>query len=596
MAHQRFDEIGAGAREIRESVHDDGVRRKRAVGIDGELLGGGEQAVGRGVEPVRGELPPDPRGDARDRQRALHGAGADDGALERQALVDRVEVRLVEAGVEQVAHGADDGGVAVDERGERGGQGALLRRQAPDEQRDERVPRRRRRTGAVEDLVREPGERGDPKAEPSRTSLGEAAEQMLAEAVRRDEDDDRGGGQLASGKSSLDFGHDRRFGGPRPAGDDDAARRDHDSGQDTEVGSDGQLGEWLDGLAAPGGAVSAAEAIVADGERIVFRHAAGFRVGGDRLRAASGARFDAASLAKPWFATLALVLDAAERAAPGEGLSLSERLPAGAEADDTPPPAMEALLRHRAGLPAWAPLAARLGRRLGDPAALRAFLLEAARGAVAPTPAAVYSDLGYLLWGVLAEARRGAPLATLLDRHICKPLAVTSLGALALRDDPEGAVECRLDNGREVELAAAQGVVLAPQRAHRRGVPQDGNARALRAVGRLGAHAGLFVTADEMLALGREWLRPTRLLSALQIDEALAGDGAYALGWARASESGSSGPALSPRAFGHTGFTGGSLWIDPERERIYLLLAHRLASRIDFNPARREFHRLAGSL
>ncbi|MEZ5313795.1 MAG: hypothetical protein R2862_09175 [Thermoanaerobaculia bacterium] len=97
------------------------------------------------------------------------------------------------------------------------------------------------------------------------------------------------------------------------------------------------------------------------------------------------------------------------------------------------------------------------------------------------------------------------------------------------------------------------------QRAFRLGVPQDGNARS---IGHLTAHAGLFVTADEMVALGREWLRPSRLLSDGARDRALAGGGGYGLGWARWSAEGSSGPALAPASFGHTGFTGGSLWID----------------------------------
>jgi CubicO group peptidase (beta-lactamase class C family) len=309
-------------------------------------------------------------------------------------------------------------------------------------------------------------------------------------------------------------------------------------------------------------------------------------------------------------------------------------------------------------MPAWTPLAARLGRRLGDAGALKDFLLkerrEGSTAATAATAAAalpsptsgtardsqrvnlldaaaaghpalppqpfneglssrsgersrseavggegrshLYSDLGYLLWGLLAQQRFGRSLAELLDAEVCAPLGVAGLGSLAMGDELPGAVECRLDNGKEVELAAAQGIALGVQRAHRRGVPQDGNARALRAVGRLGAHAGLFVTADEMLALGREWLRPSRLLSPAQVAGALAGDGDYALGWARWSASGSSGPALSRASFGHTGFTGGSLWIDPESGRIHLLLAHRLSSRADFNPARREFHRHAAAL
>jgi CubicO group peptidase (beta-lactamase class C family) len=351
------------------------------------------------------------------------------------------------------------------------------------------------------------------------------------------------------------------------------------------VERDGQLRAWLDRLAALGGVVSAAEAIVADGEQILFRHASGYRVGGERLQAGTGARFDAASLAKPWMATLALRLAAAPA---GDPWRLALDAPLAGTVDAT----LEDLLRHRSGLPAWTPLALRLGRRLAEPEALRRQLLELRTS----TAATVYSDLGYVLWGLLAEAGTGATLAALLDERVAAPLGVASLGAMAARGDVGEAVECRLDNGKEIELAASQGLKLARQRSHLLGVPQDGNARALLAVGRLPAHAGLFVNADELLALGREWLRPERLLRPAQVAAALAGEGDYALGWARWSESGAAGPALSRSSFGHAGFTGGSLWVDPERGRIYLLLAHRLSSAIDFNPFRREFHRLASEL
>jgi CubicO group peptidase (beta-lactamase class C family) len=381
-----------------------------------------------------------------------------------------------------------------------------------------------------------------------------------------------------------------------------------------------ELGRYLDGAAALGGIVSAAEAVVATPDEILFRHAAGYRVGGERLLAATGARFDAASLTKLWAATLALVLDGetrqfGERQSQKQRLRLGEKLSTDADGDSTAAGSglaavvaeeneatLEDLLRHRAGLPAWTFLPLRLGRRLGDRAELVRYLLElrqeGLRAADSTAAATVrYSDLDYVLWGLLAEERCGAKWRALLDELVCAPLGIAAIGAATHANDVATAVECRLDNGREVELAKAQGLPLSLSRSFLLGVPQDGNARALLGAGAgiEAAHAGLFVTADQMVALAREWLRPASLLTASGVSSALVGAGDYALGWQRWSESGSAAE-LQRASFGHTGFTGGSVWIDPERERIYLLLAHRLASSIDFGPFRREFHRLAAAI
>ncbi|HSD79705.1 MAG TPA: serine hydrolase domain-containing protein, partial [Solirubrobacteraceae bacterium] len=288
----------------------------------------------------------------------------------------------------------------------------------------------------------------------------------------------------------------------------------------------GPLARYLAELARLGGVVSAAEALVAESGRVLWRGAAGFRVGGEALAAAAGARFDAASLTKPWMATLAVVLDrrgdlplAAElgEIASGVAPALAGRT-------------LEGLLRHRSGLPAWTPLAVRVGRRFREREALLDLLLG---GTLLPGTSpgaagadALYSDLGYILWGLLAELRTGRDLADLLDEEVCVPLGLARLGALAA--EPPLPVECRLDNGREVELAAEQGIRLARQQPFLRGRPQDGNARAL---GFLTAHAGLFVTADEMVALAGEWLAPGRLLGTVEVARALAGDGGWALGW-----------------------------------------------------------------
>ena len=59
---------------------------------------------------------------------------------------------------------------------------------------------------------------------------------------------------------------------------------------------------------------------------------------------------------------------------------------------------------------------------------------------------------------------------------------------------------------------------------------------------------------------------------------------------------GSAGRSLSPSSFGHTGFTGTSLWIDPETEAVMILLAHRRSPFSDLNVGRRRFHRLAADM
>jgi CubicO group peptidase (beta-lactamase class C family) len=203
-----------------------------------------------------------------------------------------------------------------------------------------------------------------------------------------------------------------------------------------------------------------------------------------------------------------------------------------------------------------------------------------------------YSDLGYLLWGLTVELALGEPLAAALSRHVLAPLGLREVAAWpGTRPD---VVLSRLDTDRETELAARRPwtVVLPPLGPPPLGVPQDGNARFL---GRLAGHAGLFGTAADVFRLAVEWLEPGRVLTRGQVDSALSGRGDYALGWARRRVRGSAGPALGRCAFGHTGFTGTSVWIDPERRpsgQVRILLAHRTRPDSDFNRLRRAFHAL----
>ncbi len=305
--------------------------------------------------------------------------------------------------------------------------------------------------------------------------------------------------------------------------------------------------------------------------------------GGERLWASpeGSGRFDLASLTKPFVATLALVLDRTGRLP--LGLRVGSLLP-----EAVPPLArrsLAALLRHRAGLRAWAPLPRLVRHR---DAVVRLLAGPRFQGA----PPGTYSDLGYILWGLAAERALGEPLAALLARELLAPLG------LADRVGPSpgarvNVVSMPLDNRRERELARALGIGLGRRPAPGRGEVQDGNARWL---GGCAGHAGLFGDLESLLVLGQEWLAPQRVLTPELVRRALAGGGPYALGWARRRVRGSAGAALPATAFGHTGFTGGSLWLDPERRLLLAIAGHRRALEPDLNPWRRRFHALGIAL
>jgi CubicO group peptidase (beta-lactamase class C family) len=110
--------------------------------------------------------------------------------------------------------------------------------------------------------------------------------------------------------------------------------------------------------------------------------------------------------------------------------------------------------------------------------------------------------------------------------------------------------------------------------------------------GTLPGHAGLFGRARDLWRLGAEWLEPRRLLKREATAQALAGR-PFLLGWWRRTLQGSAGRALPPGSFGHTGFAGGSLWIDPEARRVLVLLTQRTDPASDMNRWRRRFHTLA---
>jgi CubicO group peptidase (beta-lactamase class C family) len=334
------------------------------------------------------------------------------------------------------------------------------------------------------------------------------------------------------------------------------------------------------------GVFSSAVVLKGTAEEIEWEGAVGWAREG--VPATLSTRFDHASVTKPFAATLALALDAAGvlplATRIGEVWRRAHPRLAGRSLSD--------LLRHRSGLAGWTPLYHRC-RSLEEADELIAG--GGRDGDLLGARAGTYSDLGYLLWGRTVERSTGGPLAALLQTWVLDPLELTS-SEPSPGDCPDLS-ESYMGTGQEVKLAAKQGFTIPDLGPPPVGLPQDGNARFLLKLGAGGVfgHAGLFGGARDLWRLGAEWLAPGRVLKPEGVAAALGGGGPFALGWWRRTLRNSAGPALPPTAFGHTGFAGNSLWIDPERRRVFVLLGSRRDPMMDVNRWRRRFHRVAAA-
>ena len=218
------------------------------------------------------------------------------------------------------------------------------------------------------------------------------------------------------------------------------------------------------------------------------------------------------------------------------------------------------LLTHTSGLPAWRPLYAEAGTRLS---ALGNLLQSSL---VQPVSGVVYSDLGFMLLGAITERVSKLRLDMFTRTYIFEPLELSTL----MYGVPAGtSVAATEDCGWRGRLL--QGEV------------HDENAFAFDGVA---GHAGLFGTAFDLARYAQAWLRleapfasPELLREATRehaCDPNNTASGRRGWGWQLVGEGSSAGHYASPSAYGHTGFTGASLWLDPQKNRFAVLLTNRV--------------------
>jgi len=220
------------------------------------------------------------------------------------------------------------------------------------------------------------------------------------------------------------------------------------------------------------------------------------------------------------------------------------------------------LLTHSSGLPGWRPLY----KEATSPAEALRLLYQTPLDTL-PGVRMVYSDLGAMLLGKIVERVSGEPLDVYLRRHVFAPLGMTS----TMFKPPKRLLP---------RIAPTERDPWRGRLVH--GEVHDENAYFL---GGVSGHAGLFSDAADLSRFARMYLQGgqldgARIVTPVAIDTFTRVQDATlsnrALGWEVPNGSNSAGHRMSNRAFGHTGFTGTSIWIDPARDLFVILLTNRV--------------------
>lgn len=293
----------------------------------------------------------------------------------------------------------------------------------------------------------------------------------------------------------------------------------------------------------------------------------------ERIVATSETIFDLASLTKP-LATAMLMLQAIESGAIGLETAVSTVLPE-FDREEKRAITFRHLATHSSGLPKWVPLYVDAGRRDCVVRTIAELPLSYPTGACV-----VYSDPNFIALGFALERIGESTLEAMFESRIAEPLGLQSTGYR-----PDGSLLHRIaasetGNAYERELA---GNLADGYDSWRTGViwgaVHDGNAHFM---GGVAGHAGLFGTAGEAARIAEQFLPGSCLLERDETFELVRTNLTPGLeehrtvGWMLASTPDcSAGPGMPSDAFGHTGFTGTSIWVDPHASRVVSLMTNR---------------------
>ncbi len=357
--------------------------------------------------------------------------------------------------------------------------------------------------------------------------------------------------------------------------------------------------------------------LVAEKGEIIFHDALGHAVvEPEKIPAKLDTIYDLASLTKP----LVTGLLAAKAIEAGK-LKTSE--PVSVLLDEFKDPKFHEitparLVAHTSGLKSWVPLYLLAGSLLSVSRTIAALPFECP-----PDERVIYSDLNFIVLGQIVEkCHYGSRIDLVAIEEIIEFL---NLKRTLFSPFIENWAQVSDQGGKRIIAASEKGNEYEKQTCNEQGYLQppanaggsemrsafrsetiwgevhDGNAYFM---GGVAGHAGLFSTAEEVFKIALQFLpNHTKLLEPKTCElfrtnftKGMNEDRSFAFQLASTKDS-TAGSAMSPETFGHNGFTGTSLWIDPVRDRIFVLLTNRTHAHplpfVNINSIRRQFHDLA---
>lgn len=260
------------------------------------------------------------------------------------------------------------------------------------------------------------------------------------------------------------------------------------------------------------------------------------------------------------------------------------------------------LLTHTSGLAAWRPIYLILNE--DEKVGSRDLVILQASTSTSPEnlpdTKVVYSDLNFMILTALIEKIYGARLDTIVELEISRPLELKNTVFNPPDEQRKKIAASEKGNEFEKQTCIEMGYDVSgyPWRDYQIWAEvHDGNAWFLDGVS---GHAGLFSTSEETFRIAQQFLpNYTRILRPdtcrlFRTNFTPDLDEGRSVGFQLAVTRDSAGDKLPEQAFGHLGFTGTSLWIDPLKERVYVLLTNRTHARSlpfeNINSVRREFH------